>query len=70
MAGVKDKEKCPFCKEEIAPGAVICKHCHSILSAPPKKKKKVPFWYSTFMLGVYTGIVFSGILVYLYYKIF
>ena len=23
--------KCPFCKEEIQPGALICKHCHERL---------------------------------------
>jgi predicted nucleic acid-binding Zn ribbon protein len=70
MKAAKEKEKCPYCREEIAPGAVICKHCRSIINAPLKKKKKTPFWYGSYMLGVYSGIIFSGILIYIFFKIF
>jgi predicted nucleic acid-binding Zn ribbon protein len=68
MVDTKAKEKCPFCKEEIAPGAVICKHCHSILKMP-SQQKKAPSWRSKFMLGFYCGLAFSGFLVYLYFRI-
>lgn len=31
---------CPFCKEEIADGAIKCKHCGSMLSAPEQTAHK------------------------------
>jgi len=61
--------RCPYCMEEIAPGALICKHCGSHLKAP-KKKKIVPFWRNTFMLGFYCGVVFMILMIYLYNKVF
>ena len=64
----KSTEKCPFCREEIAPGALICKHCHSIIKLPAKKKN-VPTWRNSFMLGFYCGIIFMLILIYLYVKV-
>ncbi|HDL03253.1 MAG TPA: zinc ribbon domain-containing protein [candidate division Zixibacteria bacterium] len=60
---------CPYCKEEIAPGAVLCKHCGSPLKMI-KKKKSAPFWRSQYMLGIYTGIIFMVLMIYLYNKIF
>jgi predicted amidophosphoribosyltransferase len=60
---------CPFCREEITPGAIICKHCGSPLKYP-KQMKKAPFWRGTFMLGVYSGIAFMVLLIILYSKIF
>jgi predicted amidophosphoribosyltransferase len=71
MKGTKERDKCPYCKEDIAGGAVVCKHCHSIINVPPpKKKKKAPFWRNMFMLGFYSGIVVSALLIYFYSKIF
>jgi predicted nucleic acid-binding Zn ribbon protein len=60
---------CPYCKEEIAPGAVICKHCGSSLKLPAKNKKR-SFWLDTYMLGVYSGVILMVLLVILYNKIF
>ena len=55
--------------EEIVPGAIICRHCGSPLKLP-KKKKKAPFWRSSFMLGLYTGIIVMVLLTVLYNKVF
>ena len=60
---------CPYCNEEIAPGAVLCKHCGSPLKMI-KKKKRVPLCRSNYMLGVYTGVLFMVLMIYLYNKIF
>jgi hypothetical protein len=68
MTAVGSKERCPFCKEEIAPGALICKHCHSIIKLPPPKKK-VPTWRNKFLLGFYAGILFMALMIYLYVKL-
>ena len=69
MKVLNKKEICPFCKEEITPGALVCKHCHSIIKLPPQQKK-VPAWRNKFLLGFYTGVIFMGVLIYLYTKIF
>ena len=61
--------RCPYCMEEIVPGAIICRHCGSPLKLP-KKKKKAPFWRSSFMLGLYTGIIVMVLLTVLYNKVF
>ena len=55
--------------EEIAPGAIVCKHCGSKITVL-KKKKKSPFWRGNFMLGFYCGIIVMIFLIYLYNKIF
>jgi predicted amidophosphoribosyltransferase len=61
--------RCPYCREEIIPGALICKHCGSQLKMP-KKKNKRSFWMDTYMLGVYSGVILMILLVILYNKIF
>jgi len=60
---------CPYCREEIAPGALICKHCGSPLKKPTKKSRK-SFWLNQYMLGVYTGVIFMILMIILYHKIF
>jgi len=65
----KDKSKCPYCMEEIAPGAMVCKHCHAILKKPEVKKKR-PWWMTNFALGFFSGVLFMGLLIYLYIRIF
>jgi predicted amidophosphoribosyltransferase len=61
--------KCPYCLEDIKPGALVCKHCHSPLKVP-KKRKTIPAWRSNFMFGFYAGIAIMILLVILYNKIF
>jgi len=65
----RKKTLCPYCREEIQPGALVCRHCHSPLNIP-KKRKPVPFWRNTYMLGVYSGIALMILLIILYSKIF
>ncbi len=61
------KEKCPYCKETIAHGAVRCKHCHADLG-PAKKAKVSPFKrLDTFRTGFLAGIAFTLLLVLLVY---
>jgi len=61
--------KCPFCKEEIQKGAIVCKHCGSKIQILKKQKKK-PRGRSSFMLGFYCGILLMILLVYLYNRTF
>ena len=61
--------RCPYCLEEITPGALICKHCGSPIRIPGKKRK-IPFWRGTFMLGLYSGIMLMVLLIILYNRIF
>lgn len=61
------REKCPFCKEPIAKGAVRCKHCHADLS-PSRKARVSPFSrLNTFRTGFLAGIAFALLLVLLAY---
>jgi len=69
MTTAEKTVRCPFCREEIIPGALICKHCGSPLKMP-KAKKKRSFWLDTYMLGVYSGVILMILLVILYNKIF
>lgn len=69
MKNVGKLSLCPYCKEEIALGAVLCKHCGSPLKLS-KKKRKVPFWRSAYMLGLYSGIVLIVLLIILYNTLF
>ncbi|MCX6827082.1 MAG: hypothetical protein NTV06_07455 [candidate division Zixibacteria bacterium] len=68
MKDNKYQEKCPFCREEILSGAMVCKHCHSIIKLPLKKKKG-PLWRSSYLLGFYSGIIFMAALIYIYTKL-
>jgi len=67
MAG--DFSICPVCKEEIARGAVLCKHCGTLLKVP-KKSKRVPFWRSQYMLGVYSGVILMVLLIVAWNRLF
>jgi hypothetical protein len=61
------KEKCPYCRESIAPGAVRCKHCHADLAAVKKKKSNRLGSLDTFRTGFLSGTLFVLILVVLAY---
>ena len=61
------KEKCPYCKESIAPGAVRCKHCHADLGAVKKAKPGMFKGLDTFRTGFLAGIAFTLLLVLLFY---
>lgn len=54
--GKKEPNICPYCREEVAQGAVVCRHCRSTIK-PLKNKKKIPFLLSKFMLGLYSGAI-------------
>ncbi len=69
MATVGATAKCPYCLEEVKPGAMICKHCGTPLRKMPKKKV-VPWWRTNFMFGFYTGIVIMILLIVLYNRTF
>lgn len=56
---------CPFCRELVAKGAVRCPHCHSNLVVPRRKKKR-PFLFSQFMMGVYAATIFWLVLIILF----
>ena len=68
MAVESKTRRCPYCSEEIAPGALVCKHCHAPLMK--KQKPKPPFWRGQFMLGVYSGIFFMILMIYIFNKAF
>ena len=42
--------QCPYCKEEIQPGATICPHCHKKIETPGQKKFKA-------LAGIGLGII-------------
>jgi len=69
MSLVVEKARCPFCKEPIAKGAALCKHCQSLLP-PPKTKNKFTKQINTFRTGFLAGILFSIIIFYLAYQHF
>jgi hypothetical protein len=65
MSTLSEITKCPHCRETIAVGASICKHCHSEIKTSAK-----PSWlskYNTFRLGFLVGVLFSAVLLFLYY---
>jgi hypothetical protein len=55
---------CPFCKEQIADGAIKCKHCSSMLDGSEQvtSGKKKPIWASV------TSLVMSLITLVFYYS--
>lgn len=78
--GVKQQDKfleaessestCPFCKEQILPGAVKCKHCGEFLNKSEQKKKKGPVAgvLSLFIPGsgqMYKGEFASGLFMFI-----
>ena len=71
MALAKESARCPYCRESIAVGAIRCKHCHTDL-AQPKRKKLNPFGpVNNFRTGFLCGILFSLIILVLgYYQFF
>lgn len=58
---------CPFCKELIAAGASICSHCGSNVIVP-KRKRKRPFFFNDFMLGIYIATAFWLFLIIKYFR--
>ncbi|UCD16597.1 MAG: hypothetical protein JSV44_09040 [Candidatus Zixiibacteriota bacterium] len=68
MAIVQSASKCPYCREEIVTGALLCKHCGMPLVK--RQRKKPPFWRSPYMLGAYSGVAFMILMIYLYSRIF
>ncbi len=66
MSVLKEDQKCPYCKESIAAGATICKHCHSELKAV-KSKKSVFAKYNNFRAGFLSGILFTLVVIILAY---
>jgi hypothetical protein len=63
----RNVKSCPFCKELIAGGATICSHCGSNVVVP-KAKKKRPFLFRDFMLGVYVATAFWLYLIIKYFR--
>ncbi|MDL2313816.1 DUF4190 domain-containing protein [Desulfovibrio sp. OttesenSCG-928-C14] len=58
---------CPFCKEDIAEGAIKCKHCGSMLvpvqgSSHHYQDSSTPIWTSitSLVLGVLAGVTGLG----------
>jgi predicted amidophosphoribosyltransferase len=71
MSVAKTTTTCPYCKESIAEGASICKHCHSDLAALKKKKPSIFARYNTFKYGFFTGAITLIVLFLLvYFKFF
>ncbi|MBN2226329.1 MAG: hypothetical protein JW763_03095 [candidate division Zixibacteria bacterium] len=68
MVVAQKSSKCPYCREDIAPGALVCKHCGMPLVKKPKPKP--PFWRSQYMLGVYSGVAFMILMIYFYSRLF
>jgi len=58
---------CPFCKELIPKGAMVCSHCHSMVKIPPHKKKR-PFVLNNFMLGVYAATIFWLYIIFTFFR--
>ncbi len=69
MAISSATSKCPYCLEEIKPGAVICKHCRTPLKKPEGKKSS-GFWQTKFMWGFYSGVAVMIVLIILFNRIF
>ncbi|UCG60952.1 MAG: hypothetical protein JSV52_11560 [Candidatus Zixiibacteriota bacterium] len=61
MTLARNFTKCPYCREEIAEGAIRCKHCHADLS-DLKKKESVWAKYNCFRTGFLVGILFTIVL--------
>ncbi len=66
MSVVKENQKCPFCKETIAAGATICRHCHSKLSEV-RAQKSFFARYNTFRFGFLVGVLFALAIAVLFY---
>lgn len=56
-ANARNVQVCPFCRELIPKGAIRCSHCQSFIQIPGSKKKR-PFLFRDFMLGVYIATAF------------
>lgn len=67
MSVAKTFETCPFCREQILPGALRCKHCHADLSESKAKKKSSLARFNTFRLGFLIGVLFALVTGFLLY---
>lgn len=60
-----DTKLCPYCKEEVQTGAVVCKHCKSKLKG---KKKKIHFFVFLLLLIILLpSVAFGSYTGYFYY---
>lgn len=67
MSLAKETTRCPYCKEQIAEGAVRCKHCHADLVKREEKKGSRFTKLNTFRTGFLCGIAFSIVIAVLAY---
>jgi len=67
MSLAKETTRCPYCKEQIAEGAVRCKHCHADLVKHEEKKLSRFARVNTFRIGFLCGIAFTIIIAVLAY---
>lgn len=71
MSLAHESNRCPYCREPIAVGAIRCKHCHADLAGPRKKWGLSLPEINNFRVGFLCGLLFVAIVeVLLYYQFF